>query len=245
MNFDDLKKYTNARIGLGINGSSLPTQDWLSFNWHHARAKDAINLPWLTDDLSKQLKKKKINTITLNTIVKDRHEYILRPDYGCLLDHSSKKLLTQLEPKEQDILICASNGLSSLALNIHLAPLLDIVLDALPVHLSLAQGAVFLIPNARVGISDAIGQFLQPKVAIIFIGERPGLSSCDSLSAYLTYLPNKHKSNADRNCLSNIRPPQGLYYLEAAQRIVFLIEAMIRNKISGVRLKEHGPSLGK
>lgn len=235
MNFAELKKYTSARIGLGVSGSSMPTKALLSFNWHHAMAKDAINLDWQMDNIIKDFP----NAIILNTIIKNRQEYILRPDNGCKLHPDSINLLNHLKNQEDDILICISNGLSSLALEHHLLPLLDILLPMLITKLDLAYKNIFIIPNARIGIVNAIADILKPKAAIIFIGERPGLSSYDSLGAYISYAPHLNSTNADRHCLSNIRPPHGLDYIDAAERIILLLTAMLKHKISGIALGKY------
>lgn len=234
MNFAELKKYTAARIGLGISGASMPTKALLSFNWHHAIAKDIIDLDWQTDNIIKDFP----NAIILNTIVKNRQEYILRPDYGCKLHPYSINLLNHINHKEE-LLICASNGLSSLALDHHLLSLLHILLPMLITKLDLAYKNIFLIPNARIGIVNAIADILRSKVAIIFIGERPGLSSYDSLGAYITYAPHLNSTNAERHCLSNIRPPHGLDYIDAAQKIILLLKAMLKHKISGIGLGKY------
>lgn len=238
MNFDKYKNYTQARIGLGRSGASIPTKAWLEFSYHHAAAVDAIHVPW---DLPTGLGK----TQVLLTQVKDRAEYLLRPDKGRCLDSDSKKLLEKLpKMKTESLLIAVSNGLSSFAVANHL----DVFLKGLMKELEkekipLCAGKIFLIPDARVALIDDIGSILKPTLGLMIIGERPGLTSADSLACYLTYGPKNGLTDADRNCISNIRPPHGLSYEEAIFKAIFLIKESIRRKLSGVNLKDESQFL--
>lgn len=221
--FDELRQYTQARVGLGSKGAGLPTKSWLEFSYQHAAAVDSIHVPWRPQG----------NVVYSE--VSTRGEYLLRPDKGRRLSAGSKiALKNKQEWMDQQVLIVASNGLSTFAVENHLQPFL--------VALNL-QAPVLQIENARVGIIDDIGEILRPEVGIILIGERPGLSSADSLAMYLTYRPRLGRTDADRNCVSNIRPPHGLSYSEAAFKTKFLINESLTKKLSGVELKERSGSL--
>lgn len=234
MNFKKYKEYTQARVGLGNIGSGLPTSAWLEFSYQHAAAVDAIQEPWDFQSL------KQFPTQVLNTQIQNREEYLLRPDKGRKLNQESRRALEQL-PKNQDlnVLIVASNGLSSFAVTNHLEKYLSgLRKDLEDSQIPISQNKVFLVPNARVVLIDDIGEILRPTIGIMIIGERPGLSSPDSLAVYLTYMPSLGRSDADRNCISNIRTPHGLTYTEARLKTMFLIRESIRRQLSGVQLKE-------
>src|SRR5262249_16693407 len=142
-----------------------------------------------------------ITTSFLSSRATDRRLYLMRPDLGCLLDDNSKKSLADLGTCNESVLLIVSNGLSSTAMAAHLTPFLTLVIDELKKeNLPLAHKQVFLIPNARVGLIDAVGETIKPEIGVIIIGERPGLSSPDSMAAYLTYRPRSGRTNAERNC---------------------------------------------
>lgn len=238
MNFDPFRQYTQARIGLGNQGPGLPTKAFLEFAFHHALAVDAVKLPW---DISKQanvLKAHGFCSQILKTKVDNRQQYLLRPDLGRLLHDESKNELKKLK-KSPGILVMVSNGLSSLAITTHLPRFLSILASKFEREkLKLAYERVMLIANARVGLIDDLGAILKPELGLVIIGERPGLSAPDSLAVYLTYRPKAGRVDAERNCVSNIRPPHGLGYEEASTKVVFLIKQAISRKLSGVMLKE-------
>lgn len=237
MNFKTLRQYTKARIGLGHVGPGMPTKAWLEFAYAHASATDAVAIPWDIEQQARELTANGIQSSVLTTQVTDRTEYLMRPDLGCLLDDASNKLLTDLGVCESDVLIAASNGLSSIAMSTHGTTSLSLLINQMRKEgLVIAHNRVFLIPNGRVGIIDSLGSILKPKLGIIIIGERPGLSSPDSLAVYLTYQPRHGRVNAERNCISNIRPPHGLDYTAALETLLMLIKESMRKKLSGVGL---------
>lgn len=239
MSFDYYRRYTQARIGLGNAGHALPTKAWLEFSYHHACAVDAINAPWDLKNQRKNLEKLGYETHTLRTQVANREEYLLRPDLGRLLDKDAKKVLKNLGPAKGDIAILVSNGLSSLALENHLQNFLEIFLkNLLDAKLPIAHDCIFFAQNGRVALIDDVGALLKPKIGITIIGERPGLSAPDSLAVYLTYHPEKKRSDAERNCISNIRPPHGLSYEEAAHKSLYLVKESLKRKLSGIHLKD-------
>jgi ethanolamine ammonia-lyase small subunit len=237
MSFEDYKKYTQARIGLGHSGPSLPTHAWLDFSYQHAAAVDAIRVPWQIEEQLEEIKNLNLHPVIINSDVRDREDYLLRPDKGRRLHEDSRSLLQSLKiSSAETLLIAASNGLSSFAVKNHLAPFLKALIAQLKIPVY--GDKVFLLPNGRVGIMDDIGEILEPAVGIMIIGERPGLSSPDSLAVYLTFNPKKGLSDADRNCISNIRIPHGLTYQEAAFKTNYLIHESLRRRLSGVSLKD-------
>lgn len=248
MNFDRFRIYTKARIGLGHEAPALPTKAWLLFSLHHADAIDALTIPWRLDKQEKELLKAGFKTMRLGTKITDRAQYMQRPDLGRQLNDASKEQLMALDQASpRSILITASNGLSSLAVKNHLTLFLRALLPLFDKEkLKLSYNRIFLIPNGRVALIDDIGEIVNPILGLSIIGERPGLSSPDSLAAYLTYAPRLGRSDSERNCISNIRPPHGLSYEEAAAKLIFLIKEAMRRKLSGVTLKDLSsmPSLG-
>jgi ethanolamine ammonia-lyase small subunit len=229
--WETLKKFTQARIGLGRVGYAVPTKEHLKFQFDHARARDAVHWPWEVDKFSKKLKASKIPSVILKTQVSSRQEYLTRPDLGKILAP------TKLKPTKSDIAIIMSNGLSSSAIENHGFGFLKKLWQELgDSDLKLSQ--VYLVENARVALSDAIGAQLKSKMVLMIIGERPGLTSFDSLALYLTYGPKLGNTDAQRNCISNIRPPEGLSYDVAVKKTLFLVNEAFRRKLSGVDLKE-------
>jgi ethanolamine ammonia-lyase small subunit len=238
MSFDRYRQYTQARIGLGHSGPGMPTKSWLSFALHHAYAVDAIKLPWELDQQAKALSKMGLKTEILQSRVVSREQYLHRPDLGRSLSDESVAKLQSLG-LSKDILLVISNGLSSLAATNHADNFISCLCSGLlALNLGIAHNRIFLVENARVALLDDIGEILRPSLGLILIGERPGLSAPDSLAAYLCYKPRKGLSDANRNCISNIRPPHGLSYEQAAQKLLYLIAESLRRKLSGVALKE-------
>lgn len=245
MSFDRFRQYTQARIGLGSKSPALPSKAWLEFSYHHACAVDAIRVPW---DLTKQIHE--IDNLgyhsqILKTKASSRDIYLMRPDLGRLLDDDSRGDCQQLSHLTSDnsILVVISNGLSSPAMSRHLTPLLAELLPRFkPVGLKLAYDRVMLVANGRVGLIDEVGQILNPILGMVIIGERPGLSAPDSIAIYLTYRPQRGRTDAQRNCISNIRPPHGQSYEAASAKVIFIIQEAMRRKLTGILLKEETPS---
>jgi ethanolamine ammonia-lyase small subunit len=235
-----LKKLTQARIGIGRSGHSVLTKAHLQFQLDHARARDAIFWPWKIEALQKNLKKRGIPQISLQSAVSDRAEYLKRPDLGRILAESSRMALKKkiaVKKSQFDVAITVSNGLSSSAVNQHgwkfLSPLWDELREA-----GLSVAPVCLVESARVALSDEVGELTRARLSLIVLGERPGLSSFDSLAVYLTYAPRSGSSDARRNCISNIRPPDGLSYEASVKKTMFLARESFRRRLSGVDLKE-------
>ncbi|MCQ8127577.1 ethanolamine ammonia-lyase subunit EutC [Methylomonas rivi] len=235
-----LRRFTQARIALGRAGSGVTTAAYLEFQLAHAGARDAVQQTWNVDDFAEQLQQQSLAHIRLNTPVIDRTHYLRRPDLGRRLDDDSLQRLKQVAEPGFDVAIVISNGLSSTAVETHGMPLLQrIVARYTEMQLSIAP--ICLLPNARVAISDPIGALLHARLSVIVVGERPGLSAADSLGVYMTYAPREGNTDAERNCLSNIRPPDGLSYEAAAQKLAYLSREALRSGISGVLLKDDMP----
>lgn len=235
-----LREYTSARVELGRSGVSLPTRALLDFQLAHARARDAVRLPLAVSSLATELKQKGIASISLASAARDRDEYLKRPDLGRRLSDKSRERLAALRAEEQyDAAFVIADGLSALAVHRHAVPLLDLLLRDLDWRVA----PVVIVEQGRVAIGDEIGELLKAQLTVVLIGERPGLSSPDSLGAYLTWRPRPGRTDAERNCISNIRA-EGLSYAAAAHKLLFLMNESRRLKLSGVQLKEAAGLIG-
>ena len=232
-----LKQFTNARIALGRAGTSLPIKANLDFQLAHALAKDAVSIPLDFDTLRQQLTACN-NTIQLQSQVANHAEYLQRPDKGRLLDPASVKTLQnrQLKIGTPDIVIIVADGLSSKAIANHAPALLHTLIPEL-LKSGYSVAPICLVKYARVAIGDPIGEIMNASMSVVLIGERPGLSSPDSMGIYFTYQPKISNTDAQRNCISNIHS-QGLDYRLAINKLIFLINEASRLQFSGVHLKD-------
>lgn len=237
-----LRTLTPARIALGRAGGSLPTGELLDFQLAHARARDAVLEPFDPAALAEQVRALGLPAVVARSAAGDRKTFLTRPDLGRRLADESRRLLTRdLQPP--DLAIIVSDGLSAPAVERHAIA----VLAAL-IPLAQADGwriaPLTVVAHGRVAIADEIGQLLGAQAAVILLGERPGLTSPDSLGAYLVYDPRPGRTDAERNCISNIHPA-GLPPGAAAAAIHYLLGEMLRRKISGVALKDERPAAGR
>jgi ethanolamine ammonia-lyase small subunit len=237
-----LRRFTQARIAQGHAGCGLPTTALLDFQLAHAFARDAIHQSWDIGRFSEVVKALGLEPLCLATPVADRVQYLQRPDLGRRLDQSSRQMLLSRDQPVVDVALIISNGLSSIAVERHGASLLKAIIAAFD-HMSLVCGPICLVPNARVALADEIGALLKARLSVIVVGERPGLSAADSLGVYLTYAPQVGRTDAERNCISNIRPPDGLPYEAAAAKLAYLSYEALQRNLSGVALKDEMPSL--
>ena len=237
-----LRRFTQARIALGRAGHAAPTQALLDFQLAHAQARDAVHLPWDIDAFAEQVWGFGDEALILETPVVSRSEYLRRPDLGRSLTEDSRTCLDTIQTQETDVVLIVTNGLSSTAVERHGIALLQAVIENYRAQ-GIRLAPVCLIANGRVALADGIGSVLAAKVAVIIVGERPGLSAADSLGVYLTYAPRPGNTDAERNCISNIRPPEGLGYEAAAAKLLYLTEEAIRRGLSGVALKDEMPGL--
>lgn len=229
MKLNRLRDFTPARVALGRTGDSLPTRELLDFQLAHARARDAVHAELDTDALRLEWKALGIDPIAVHSAARDRATYLRRPDLGRVLSEESLALLAA-QHGEHDAVYIVADGLSALAVQRHAAPLLQLVLPRL-------GGPVVLVEQGRVAIGDEVGETIGAALAVVLIGERPGLSAPDSLGVYLTWQPRRGLTDANRNCISNIRAG-GLSYAAAAHKLLFLTTEARRRKLSGVTLKE-------
>ena len=232
-----LRRFTQARIALGRAGHAVPTQALLDFQLAHAQARDAVQFPWNIDAFAEQLRDIGEETLILQTPVSSRSEYLRRPDFGRVLTEESRIRLCNFKARGVDVALIVSNGLSSTAVERRGIALLQTILEGLRVR-QFRIAPICLVANGRVALLDDIGSVLDARVAVIVIGERPGLSAADSLGIYLGYAPKQGNTDAERNCISNIHPPEGLSYESATRKLLYLIEESVRRGFSGVALKD-------
>lgn len=231
-----LREFTDARIALGRSGASLPTKEVLNFGLAHAQARDAVHQPFHSDDISHELAELDLPTLTVKSAAPDRHIYLSRPDLGRMLSDESREMLKTNQTKTNDLLIVIGDGLSSHAVHRQAVAL---VRELLPYTetLGLTLAPIVLAHQSRVALGDDIGEILHCKAVAMLIGERPGLSSPDSLGVYLTWKPERKRLESERNCISNIRP-EGLCHKAAAFKLAWLLEQAFLRRLTGVKLKD-------
>ena len=233
----ELRQFTQARIALGRAGHAVPTQALLDFQLAHAEARDAVHFPWDIDAFAGQVHDLGEEAVILSTSVSSRSEYLRRPDLGRALTEASRTRLNNLQASAVDVALIVTNGLSSTAVERHGIPLLQAIVKGFRSR-QISIAPVALVANGRVALADEIGSVLAAKLAIIVVGERPGLSAADSLGLYLTFAPHPGNTDAERNCISNIRPPEGFGYAEATAKLLYLTGEALRRGKSGVTLKD-------
>jgi ethanolamine ammonia-lyase small subunit len=233
-----LRRYTSARIAVGRTGGSQRTASLLDFRLSHARARDAVHSLFDGSALGQQLSAHAIESFYLDTAATDRRTYLLRPDLGRKLDSSARHKLLARAPSwgHRDLAIIVSDGLAAQAADHHATATLVPLIGQLRAS-GWSLFPVFIVPFARVKLQDEIGELLGARHTLILLGERPGLGSPDSLGAYFTFNPNSECTDADRNCISNIRP-EGLPPVSAADKLVRLLSESARLGLSGVALKD-------
>ena len=232
-----LRAFTQARIALGRTGVSVPLSESLRFKLAHAHARDAVFTVLETGKLQEQLIRLNQSVFLLHSRAQDKETYLQRPDLGRKLNEASVQLLTGASGMVYDLVIVAADGLSAEAINRHFVPLLEILLPQLKAA-GISTSPINLVSQGRVAIADEIGYLLKGSMSLILIGERPGLTSPDSMGAYLTYRPKQGLTDESRNCISNIRTA-GLGYEAAAAKILYLIRESLRLQLSGVQLKDN------
>lgn len=234
-----LRQLTPARIALGRAGTSLPSRAQLDFQFAHAQARDAVHLPFEHTELREELRNLGHETLLLRSAANDRHTYLQRPDLGRRLDDESAQLLDEHVKAHgggHDLAIVIADGLSSLAVSRHSLPFLKRLLEQVTAE-GWSLAPITLVEQGRVAVADEVGERLGAKMTVILIGERPGLSSPDSLGLYFTWAPKVGLTDAYRNCISNVRL-EGLSYGVAAFRLMYLMREACRRQLSGVDLKD-------
>jgi ethanolamine ammonia-lyase small subunit len=230
-----LRRHTSARIGLGRAGDSLPTARLLEFEAAHAAARDAVHTP--IDVAAVQAQLDGLPTVTVRSAAPDRSRYLQRPDLGRRLDPECAHLLA---PGGYDVTFVITDGLSARAVHDHAAEVLRATLEQLR---DWSVAPIVLATQGRVALGDEIAERLGAALVVVLLGERPGLSAADSLGIYLTAGPRVGRTDAERNCISNVRPPEGLGYAAAAGKLVHLMREARRLGITGVGLKDDSAGL--
>ena len=245
-----LRSYTSARVGLRRAGTSLATSELLDLAQCLAEARDAVHAELSVVSLRAQLAERGLQVFSVRSAARDRAEYLRRPDLGRRLSAASRGLLDSYEPTQSQhralngapsLVVVIADGLSAIAAERHAVPVLDALLPLLE---GWRIGPVVIAEQARVAIGDEIGETLKAEATLLLIGERPGLSSPDSLGAYITWGPRVGRSDAERNCISNIRP-EGLSYALAAGKIAGYLAQARKLGLTGVALKEGSVQLEK
>lgn len=230
-----LRQFTDARISIGRCGSSLPTEELMDFRLCHAMARDAVHIPL---DLKKTAEaislSAETDVVILESMAVTREEYLRRPDLGRKLSEES---LTRINRGKSgfDISVSVADGLSSMAIDKSAAVFLSLLIPLLRADYTLSP--VSLIKHGRVAVADEVASAYGAKLAIILIGERPGLKSPDSMGIYMTYDPEPEITDERRNCISNIRPG-GMTYPAGVSKLIYLVNESMKRKLSGVDLKD-------
>ncbi len=240
--WDGLRRFTDARIALGRAGHSLPTAAHLAFQLAHAQARDAVHLPFDVQGVADELRALGLEVLQLHSAATDRATYLQRPDLGRRLDERSRRELAGRRVARAaarfDLAFVVADGLSALAVHSHAAALLAALMVRLradPAGWTVAPAAV--VEQGRVAVGDETGEALDADLVVVLIGERPGLSSPDSLGVYFTWGPRPGLTDAARNCISNVRPA-GLAIEAAAARLHHLLSQARARRLSGVTLKD-------
>ncbi len=245
--FDALARATPARLFLRRAGTGLATRDHLEFQTAHAEARDAVGEPLEPSALLDALSARSLDGVVVRSEADDLRAYLTRPDLGRRLHPGARERLVELERSlarsvaggAARVAIAVCDGLSARAVERHAPPLLA---EAVPSLLALGVSLcpIVVVCRGRVAIGDEIGELLGATLSIVLIGERPGLSASDSLGLYLTHRPRVGRTDAERNCISNVRLG-GMSYAEAARRLAFLAGASLERQCSGVALKDETP----
>lgn len=233
-----LRDATPARIALGRSGGSLPTHEWLEFKAAHAAARDAVHNAFDAEGLTAEISALGMDTVVVESAAPDRFVYLQRPELGRRLAAASRERLQSLASlgTPPDLTIVVSDGLSALAAHRQTTAVLTALLPLLTTD-RWQVSPVIIARFGRVALQDEVGQLLGAQLTLMLIGERPGLGSPDSLGAYMVFGPRVGNTDANRNCVSNIRP-EGLPPAAAAETLHFLLTEARRRRISGTQLKD-------
>lgn len=235
-----LRSATPARIFLPRAGTALTTRATLDFQLAHAEARDAVEERLDAENLFGDLTSRGLKVVCVRSAARDRRSFLLRPGLGRRLDDESRGRLKSAAG-DYDLAFVIAEGLSARAIDRHAIPLLEKTLRSLD-RTSWKIAPIIVAEQGRVALGDDIGETLGARLVAVLIGERPGLSSPDSLGVYLTFAPRVGRTDAERNCLSNIRP-QGLSYDDAARKLLYLCNEARRRQLTGVELKEEAETL--
>ncbi|HEX4509652.1 MAG TPA: ethanolamine ammonia-lyase subunit EutC [Burkholderiaceae bacterium] len=254
-----LRQYTQARIALGRAGTSLPTTEVLRFAAAHAQARDAVQVPLDVEAMRRSLRTIGQEALIVHSSAVDRAEFLLRPDRGRMLAPPSAEALrawrdamaAEPEPAPRhapaaaqtfDLVLVVADGLSAVAAQSHATAVVAALVERLAAEPAVRLGPIVIATLARVALADEIGALLDARLALILLGERPGLAAPDSLGAYLTYAPAPGRTDSERNCVSNIRP-EGQAPDAAAARLTWLVRGALRGRATGIALKDASDAL--
>lgn len=236
LRWSDLRRFTPARVGLGRAGNGLPSTAHLAFQAAHAAARDAVHAALDVAALQAALAGTGIASVVVRSAAANRRQYLLRPDLGRRLAKEEERQIPVIDGA-MALVVC--DGLSATAVQRHAPPLLSLLVPLLRARGEV--GPVAIATQGRVALGDAIGAAMRAEAVAVLIGERPGLSAADSLGIYLTWQPHPGRTDAERNCISNIRP-EGLAPEFAARKLLWLIDRMRVLRLSGVGLKDEQPA---
>ena len=231
-----IRARTPARLLTGRAGTSYRTNTQIELREAHAAARDAVRaeLDLQTDFAPGFLAAWNLFEVCTNAATKD--EYLLRPDLGRHFREQARSEILHRCPARSDLQIAIGDGLSVTAVRAQVPQLLPLLIDAAKMR-SWTVGQPFVVRHCRVGVLNQIGELLSPKVAVLLIGERPGLATAESLSAYMAYQPKYNHTDAERNLISNIHA-RGVSTDDAARRIINLAAQMMGVQKSGYILRE-------
>ena len=228
-----LASLTPARIALGRTGAALPTARHLELQLAHALARDAVHRAFDPDALTEALRTDGHEVLRIRSAAHDRREYLERPDLGRRLGDGADSTLGT-HAGEWDLAVVVGDGLAPLAAERHAPALIRAMLARLDASWRVAP--IVVAERARVALGDPIGAALGARIVAVLIGERPGMSAHDSLGVYVTWAPRVGRTDAERNCVSNVRP-EGLGYEAAATTIAWLLREARRRALTGVGLR--------
>jgi ethanolamine ammonia-lyase small subunit len=225
-----IKRKTPARLGVWRAGTRYKLEPWIRFRADLAAAKDAV----LTEVDSQFIKK--LGLFEVQTVVKDKDEYLTRPDLGRKLSEEAKKKILEECPKSPNVQLIVVDGLSSTAIEANAADFIPSFMQAIKTY-NLTLGKPFFIKFGRVAVMDEVGELLSPDVVVELVGERPGLVTAKSMSAYMCYKPNKNTIESDRMLVSNIHEG-GMPPVEAGAHVASIVKKIYDAKASGVKLTD-------
>ena len=237
--WQSLRRFTAARIALGRSGVSQPTAPQLEFQLAHARARDAVHLALEHAALGDALQASSgLPCLSLHSAAASRDIYLQRTDLGRRLDEASRQALLERERDAAgyDLAFVIADGLSALAIEQNALPFLKVLMARLAAE-SWSLAPLSIVRQGRVAVGDEVGELLGARAVVVLVGERPGLSSPDSMGLYLTWAPKTGLTDAARNCISNVRPA-GLTYNDAAFKLHYLLSESRQRQLSGVALKD-------
>ncbi len=238
--WDAIRSVTPARVALGRAGGSLPTAAQLQLRADHARARDAVNHGFDAARVAADLTAAGHTAVALSSAAASREEYIRRPDLGRVLSESSRATLRALVGEPCDMAIVLCDGLSPFAVERHGPGLVDALASNERMK-DWSMAPITVVSNGRVAVGDDVGSHLGARLVVVLIGERPGLSVAESVGAYLTFQPASGRTDAERNCVSNIHD-RGLSIADAARRIVGLAVRASMLGLTGVGLNDEDPT---